>query len=176
MKTVLIRHTRPCGHEGLCYGRHEVLLAHSFEAEAAEVRRHLPWIPAEIWTSPAKRCRRLADYLAERFILSVRVDERLAEMSFGEWEGKAWESLTGEAVSAWMRNPWTARPPGGETAEELVARVAEVRSEFLARSQERVVIVTHAGVIRAWRSTAEQRPLADLFEEPVTYGGVYPAV
>jgi alpha-ribazole phosphatase len=169
----LLRHTRLSGHEGLCYGRHEVALAKTFEAEAAAVKRHLPWIPREIWTSPALRCRSLAEYLAHGSA-EVRCDERLAEMHFGAWEGRRWDELRGPEVDAWMADPWTARPPGGETAVDFAQRVSAFRDELVARRGERVLVITHAGVIRVWWSLEQGTSLAAQFERPVDYGGVYP--
>lgn len=173
MKPVLIRHTRLEGNAGLCYGRCDLPLARTFEAEARAVALKLPFVPVSVWSSPSERCLRLAAHLAKG--LPVRADARLAEMYFGDWEGRAWEELRGPAVDAWMEDPWQARPPGGETVPEFLARVRAFRDEFLAAGPDRAVIVTHAGVIRCWRSLAERRPLPELFAEKVDYGQVVPA-
>ncbi|MDR2451907.1 MAG: histidine phosphatase family protein [Candidatus Accumulibacter sp.] len=172
-RILLIRHTRLAVAPGVCYGRADIPLAPTFAAEAVEVLARMPWTPAEIWTSPAVRCMRLADAFgipAKR----VRVDSRLLELDFGEWENRAWESFRSPQSEAWARDPLKVRPPGGETAAELHLRVGQARDELLARvmTEEnlRVAVITHAGVIRSWRAHASGRSLADFFGEPVPHG------
>ena len=153
--------------------------------------------PPMIWTSPATRCRVLADKLQRRLGISeIRVDDRLAELHFGLWEGCRWDDLRGGAVDAWMRDPWNMRPPGGEAAWELWERVKAFRDErraemacargvsealknTLIKSDEVSwisgdgIVITHAGVIRAWRSLAENRPWQELFAEKIALGSVW---
>ena len=169
MSGLLIRHTRVAIPQGLCYGRTDVPLAESFEREAATVRASLPWTPLAVWSSPAERCRRLAARLAAG---EVRIEPRLAELDMGEWDGRKWDELSGPVHEAWKADPWGTRPPGGESAEDLVARVRVLRAEVMATRPERLVLVTHAGVIRAWRGIGEGRTLAELFAEPIGFGSL----
>ena len=169
MSGLLIRHTRVAIPQGLCYGRTNVPLAETFEEESAAVRAGLPWTPLAVWSSPAERCRRLAARLTAG---EVRIEPRLAELDMGEWDGRRWDDLSGPVHEAWKADPWGTRPPGGESAEDLVARVGALRAEVMAARPERLVLVTHAGVIRAWRSIGEGRPLAELFSEAVGFGSL----
>ena len=169
MNGFLIRHTRVAIPQGLCYGRTDVPLAASFETEAAVVRASLPWVPLAVWSSPATRCRELATRLTEG---AVRIEPRLAELDMGEWDGRRWEELSGPVHEAWKADPWRTRPPGGESAGDLVARVGALRAEVMAARPERLLLVTHAGVIRAWRSIGEGRALAELFSEAVGFGSL----
>ena len=100
----------------------------------AAVRTTLPWVPTEVRTSPAARCRMLADTLGTG---NAIVDTRLHELHMGVWEGRKWEEFRGPESEAWALDPWRRRPPGGESAEELWRRVAEVRAELLARGADR---------------------------------------
>ncbi len=175
MKAVLVRHTRTEGKVGICYGRSDVPVTGNFHVEAREIESALPWSPRQIWSSPSERCRKLARFLAGGLDLEVRIDERLAELDFGDWEGKAWPGPHDAQARRWYDSPWTERPPNGEKAEELCARVAAFREELLASHSDHVVIVTHAGVIRAWKSLALRRPLADVFAQRVEYGEIFPA-
>jgi alpha-ribazole phosphatase len=172
-RILLIRHTRLTVAPGICYGRAEIPLAPTFAAEAAELLACMPWAPDEIWTSPAARCARLANTFgvpAGR----IRVDPRLLELDFGEWENRAWESFHSPQSEAWARDPCKLRPPGGETAGELHRRVGEIRAELLSRlvaeKNLRIAVITHAGVIRSWRAHASGRDPMDFFGEPVPHG------
>ncbi len=168
MNLVLIRHTRVVA-AGVCYGWCDVPLAETFEAEAATVRAALPWTPDETWTSPAARCLQLANTLGGPIV----VEPRLRELHMGVWEGRRWEEFRGEESEAWALDPWRRRAPGGETAEEFWARVAQVRAELLARAKEkRIAVVTHGGVIRAWRGLAEGRSFEAMMREVVPFGSV----
>ncbi len=169
MNGLLIRHTRVAIPQGLCYGRTDVPLAESFETDAATVRASLPWVPLAVWSSPATRCRRLAARLTESV---VRIEPRLVEIDMGEWDGRKWDELSGPLHELWKADPWRTRPPGGESAEDLVARVAGLRAEIMATRPERLLLVTHAGVIRAWRSISEGRPLPELFSQAIGFGSL----
>jgi alpha-ribazole phosphatase len=169
VKIVLIRHTRVLVPAGVCYGRSEVPLAETFAEEARSVRGRLPWEPAEVWTSPALRCLALADRLGAA---PVRIEPRLWELDFGAWEGRLWEDFRGPESEAWALDPWSRRPPGGETAEELWDRVGELRSELIAADADRIALVTHAGVIRAWRGHETGRSLRELWADPVAFGEI----
>jgi alpha-ribazole phosphatase len=172
MNAILIRHTRIEVPPGFCYGHFDVPLADTFATDAAAVLAALPWRPSMVWSSPAGRCRRLAELLGAG---EIRVDARLAELHLGEWEGQRWDDLCGPAFEAWKKDPWHERPPGGETAPEFVARVSSVRSDVLAHTADRIALVTHAGVIRAWRSLAGDKPLPEMFEDQLPFGSIWPA-
>lgn len=102
---------------------------------------------ARLWVSPAERCRRVGRVLASELQLDQSIDERIAELSFGSWEGRPWNEL--EALpefSHWMENWKAAAPPGGETLLQLGARVSDW---YRALNQFDVhIAVTHAGVMR----------------------------
>lgn len=172
-RILLIRHTRLAVAPGICYGQTDLPLAPTFAAEAADVLARMPWKPTEIWTSPAVRCVRLADAFGIP-AGSIRVDPRLLELDFGEWENRPWESFRSPRSEAWARDPLDVRPPGGETATELHLRVGKARAEILARAgaeeNPRIAVITHAGVIRSWRAHASGRGLMEFFGEPVPYG------
>ncbi|WP_236918965.1 histidine phosphatase family protein [Ereboglobus luteus] len=172
-RVVLIRHTRVDVAPGVCYGRTDVPLASTFAGEATAALSLMPWPPSEIWTSPASRCTRLAEHFG---ISNIRVDPRLLELDFGEWENRAWESFRSPRSEAWALDPMRVRPPGGETGEELHARVGAARDEILSRIAAdengalRIAIITHAGVIRSWLAHASGRGLMDFFGETVPHG------
>ncbi len=176
MKAFLVRHTRVALEAtGICYGRSDVPLASSFMEEAQALRAMLPEQPYTVWTSPARRCAALAERLAEE--RPVRVDERLRELDFGAWESRQWETFRGPESEAWALDPWRLRPPGGETGLELWARVADVRAELVVLPEHaRVVIVTHAGVIRSWLAQAAgEEPGPGVWAREVGHGRIWPA-
>jgi len=147
MALILLRHTRPEGAEGLCYGRTDLPLAADFEAEAARLARNLPPF-ARILTSPLSRCLRLAEALAVARARPLSVDARLAEMDFGRWEGQAWAAIARSELDAWAADLTGARPHGGETVAEMAARSRAALRAAMAGPVP-ALVVSHAGIIKA---------------------------
>lgn len=144
MGLILLRHTRPLGADGLCYGRTDLDLAPDFQSEALRLSTELPRA-ARIITSPLTRCARLAQALADAWSVPLSQDPRLAEMDFGTWEGRPWSAIPRAELDAWAADLTQARPHGGETVAEL-----DVRTRAGLQSAEPpALIVTHAGVIKA---------------------------
>jgi alpha-ribazole phosphatase len=135
----LIRHPKPCIAPGICYGRLD-MSAENPAAVADVLRLEYPsGLP--LWSSPLRRCRELAECLHTE----PRFDERLAEMNFGTWEGRAWDDIPRNQLDAWATDVAGYEPPNGESARALQHRALE----FVATlNVPEAVIVTHAGVIR----------------------------
>lgn len=80
----------------------------------------------------------------------VQLDERLRELAYGIFEGKAWIELNeAEAAVAahWREDPYRRRVPGGESYDDLLARFAAFRAE-LPKSGA-VAAFSHGGTIRS---------------------------
>jgi alpha-ribazole phosphatase len=163
----LVRHTAPDVAPGVCYGRTDVGLAASAAAEAARVAAALAHLDApSVWTSPSRRCR----WLAERLSAAPRVDARLAEMDFGDWEGRRWDDVPRRDLDGWAADLAGFAPPGGERAAAMAARVAAAFAD-IARGEAPVVIVTHAGPLKVLEALAEGLPV-DLARPSLPFGAV----
>jgi broad specificity phosphatase PhoE len=78
---------------------------------------------------------------------SYRVDDRLTEVSFGEWEGFTLDELrrhSPEAVAARERDKWGFAPPG---AESYAAMSQRVRGWYDSLQRD-TVAVAHGGTLR----------------------------
>lgn len=100
--------------------------------------RLLDGAAALVLSSPRSRARDTAELAG----LTVdRVDERLAEWAYGEYEGRTTPEIR-ETVPGWT--VWTHPSPGGETADEVGARADSVLDEArAARDGGDVVLVGH---------------------------------
>ena len=140
---MLIRHA-PALTEGRMAGRRDVD-ADCSDALAFAVVRGAMGVVDHWRVSPARRCVQTAAVLWPD--LAPEQDARLWEQDFGAWEGVPFEELpdlgvlSGAALAA-------HRPPEGESFLDLYARVTPALLEASALGG-RVVIVAHAGVIRA---------------------------
>lgn len=146
MELCLIRHTRPEAEPGLCIGRLDVECAAGWEAHADRLGKILA-PPERLYTSPSRRCRVLAERLGATWRLAPRVDRRLTELDFGDWEGMPWSAI-GPAAGDHPDDLLNLAPPNGETFGELLARVGDF-VHGLGSAQGRVAIVTHSGPLRA---------------------------
>jgi len=61
------------------------------------------------------------------------------------------------------------RPPGGETLVEMASRVNDFIDALRRRQRQRVLIVTHSGVIRCFWAKLLQIPLEQVFKLNVGY-------
>lgn len=113
------------------------------EAIAARFR------PTRLISSPYVRARQTAEILAARLGLPIEEHEEFREQSFGVFAGKPYESLLSDA-GYHDRPRWVWRPPGGESLEDVAARVvpAALRVAEECCGTE-VVIVSHGGVMLA---------------------------
>lgn len=147
----LIRHSEPEVAPGLCYGRLD-LPAKNVAAAAERLRAELPpGLP--VWSSPLRRCRELAGLLHA----APTVDDRLAEMDFGAWEGRPWDAIPRAELDAWAADVAGYAPPGGESAQAVQQRIL---SFVAALTADEAVVVTHAGVIRTLLAAQRDLPAA----------------
>jgi alpha-ribazole phosphatase len=180
MDLYLIRHTRTQAEAGVCYGRLDVPLAPTHADECAAVIDRLPAAQV-LWSSPLARCRVLAGAIGERLGIAPKIDARLCELDFGEWEGRRWDAIDRDQSERWSADYWNLAPPGGESYRDLHARVDAALEEMLARNARQVAVVTHAGPIRALlsrclpRSLPHGQPIMDTRHYPelnLDYGGI----
>jgi alpha-ribazole phosphatase/probable phosphoglycerate mutase len=108
--------------------------------------------PAAIYTSPLVRARVVADSLLAGGLGPPTSDGDLMEIGCGELDGWDVERVRLEYPILWRRNEAQAderfRWPGGESYREFRARCLGAIDRILrAHPGERIVVVTHAGVV-----------------------------
>lgn len=120
-------------------------------AELAAEHAARPW--TRLYASDLARARNTAAPVGERLGLPLVVDARLRELDVGRWSGLTRgeiESRDAELLHAFERGEPGVRPGGGETRIEIRERSHAFLCEIAAReSGERILVVTHLGVIRA---------------------------
>ncbi|HEX2141020.1 MAG TPA: histidine phosphatase family protein [Candidatus Limnocylindria bacterium] len=110
--------------------------------------------PDRIVTSPLQRAATTADLIAGGLgddAPNVEHDPRLMEIGQGEWEGRTHAELAvedAERYAAWRQHSDQAQPPGAETIEAVLARVAELLHELAAAPGDVTCVVSHGGIIR----------------------------
>lgn len=103
---------------------------------------------AAIISSPLLRARQTAEAIGAACGLAVGIDERLIEIDWGAWEGRATGSLANAEVDRWKADSGTA--PEGETLDSLSGRVEAFCTEALdGDGGGLVVAVSHVSPIKA---------------------------
>jgi alpha-ribazole phosphatase len=172
MEIYLIRHTAPHPgfSSGICYGQSDIPLAESFLSDTATLLAQLPIDADAVYSSPLSRCVSLAQVILSRS--TPIFDERLKEMNFGEWEMKRWDNISPNLINDWSGNLAHFKIPGGESLADLDARVGKFMEELTAQPHEKVVIITHAGVVRVIVGRILEMPLKNLFRLSCDFGSV----
>ncbi len=168
MELILVRHTK-VGVDGVCYGFSDVNLADSFEYEKEEVIKKLDFSNSVVISSPSTRCTKLANFIS----FDYRIDERIKELNFGDWEMKRWDDISDPEFDVWMNDYVNYKCPNGESLLDMKSRVEEFYQELISSKEKKLIIVTHSGVIRLFHHLINNVSLDKIFDFKVEYGGIY---
>ncbi len=148
MEVILIRHTRVAVPKGTCYGQTDVDLADTFEEEAAHTSARLDdWKPFDkVYSSPLSRAWKLAEYCGFQHPM---LDDRLKEMSMGDWEMQRYDEISDPYLQQWYNDYWHLSTPGGESFQMLCQRVSDFLDELKTTDARRVAVFAHGGVLMA---------------------------
>lgn len=154
MHALLIRHGPTAWNAARkLQGRADVPLSEDGRAAVARWRLPAAWSGAPAVASPLQRARETALILTGREVLTV---EALVEMDWGVFEGRRLSDLREADPAGMAANEARGldfRPPGGESYRAVRDRVCAALAELGTRF-ERVIVVSHKGVIRAALSAA----------------------
>lgn len=146
----LLRHGEVEGGERYRGSTDDLLSARGWEQMRAAVGDACAW--TGIISSPLKRCAEFAVELAQRHALPLEFDARLQEIHFGAWEGKTAAELLvshSEHLTRFWNDPVNNPPPEAENLLNFETRVLAAWHQHSAPiSGQRVLIITHGGVIR----------------------------
>ena len=165
MEIHLIRHTAVENPENQCYGFAEMSLRKEYKEDFKQV--DADDVYDLMISSPSRRCCLLADY----FKTGYETDERLREMNFGNWELKKWTDIPEEEINPWYKDFVNIKASGGENLLEMQTRVLSFWNELIRKEDlNKILIITHAGVIRLILQNVLQFPLENMFNIQIDYG------
>ncbi|NJL02737.1 MAG: histidine phosphatase family protein [Spirulinaceae cyanobacterium SM2_1_0] len=105
-----------------------------------------------VYSSPLRRTLATAKPLCDRLGLEPQVRPGLAELHYGDWEGKTHTTVNQEYHEdyvRWLTEPAWNPPTGGETATELSNRAMPVIAEIQDICPDgNVLVVSHKATIR----------------------------
>lgn len=150
---LLIRHAEYDRVDTVLTGRTAgVHLSSRGHAQAGRLARHLAGAPiAAVQSSPRDRALETAAPIASVAGLPCEAVAALDEVDFGEWSGRSFAELERDPRwRPWNRARGQSRAPGGETMDEVQARVMRhLKLVAASHSEQTVVVVSHGDVIKA---------------------------
>jgi broad specificity phosphatase PhoE len=165
-------------------GRSETRLNARGRAQASEIAgvlrdlferdRHQPSDYAYV-SSPLLRARETMQLMRAELGLdpsAYAIDDRLAEISYGEWEGFTLNEIQARdpgVLQRRERDKWDFLPPGGESYREVAKRVAA----WYATVTRDTVVAAHGGVARALMANFHILPEEEATHADILQGAVY---
>lgn len=176
----LIRHGEPEGGRKFRGSTDHPLSELGWQQMKAAVGDQAPW--SAIVASPLLRCREFAAWLGDRHHLPVVVDEDLAEMYLGGWEGLTHAEARAkyppqgnepDSVTAFWTAPLDNPPPEGETLQAFDQRVGQVWQRLNSRfAGQHVLVVAHLFTCNLLIRQVLQQPVAKALSFDIPYAGL----
>ena len=121
------------------------------EEAATALAPRLADVPFDlVLTSPRQRARRTAELAG---FADAQVDDDLAEWAYGDYEGITTDEIR-ETVPGW--SVWTHPSPGGETADQVSARLDRIVER--AREHDRTLVFAHGHSLRVLTARWLEQP------------------
>lgn len=125
--------------------------------------------------SPLLRTRECAAILSRLLGLPVELAPAFRERNVGLFEGLTQSEARARYPELWARNitrRWAEAPPGGETLDEVIARISQGLTALASTTEgERVLLVAHGVVAKVIRAVTIAG-FDDFFEWQLPNGGM----
>ncbi|MQG66028.1 MAG: histidine phosphatase family protein [SAR202 cluster bacterium] len=151
MQIILVRHGETMANKAqLVLGTSDVPLTELGRGQAKAAAQKISLMepsPTILFSSPYQRAKETAGYISNVIGLNPIFIDGLKEMNSGEMEGIKASKMVDkypEYMKNWRRDHSTARPPGGETLEEVHSRAwKSILNIFNEYDEPLVVVVAH---------------------------------
>ena len=150
-KLILVRHGESSGNRDRIYATspHDLPLTELGYRQAQEAAQRIAELfrPELVVTSAYRRASETARIIAGALGLPLEIEPNLHEREIGAHRGRAYDSFLTEPDYDPQR-PWAWKPDGGESYEDVQARVAPILDRLAATHPAKdVIVVSHGGVM-----------------------------
>ncbi len=157
-------------HQSGFVGQRDVPADLSDHAAIARLRACLP-VRARLISSDLSRARATADAVAGPGHIRLPDAPALREFDFGAWDGLDWRQVAArdpDLSRRFWEDPGAVRPPGGESWDDVAARVSRrVAAENARPGPDDVIAVAHFGVILTQLQQALGTSPAQALAQPI---------
>jgi len=161
----IIRHGEPVGGRMYRGHRDDPLSELGWQQMHEAVEDFKAW--QAILSSPLLRCCEFAASLASKISVPLHIDDRFKEINWGIWEGMTSQAICGDQPDRLYRfrsDPVRLRPKGAEDVRDFKQRVLNAMVDLINQHRgKHVLLVAHAGVIRAAISIVLDTPVQNMF-------------
>jgi broad specificity phosphatase PhoE len=132
----------------------------------------------EIVSSPQPRALRTAELIRHHRsgVESLRTDDRLCEVSIGDWEGLNHDEIIALAAGVFDRDgcwEWCFQAPGGETYEAFAGRIGEFLCDINSAQSQSLIVVSHGIFSRVLRGLYAGLPRLLALTLPIPQDRIY---
>jgi broad specificity phosphatase PhoE len=150
---ILVRHGETAWNaEGRFRGHQDIALARRGRRQAQALGRALAPLMAggRIYSSPLRRCLATARPLSRASGVEVELEPALIDRDFGLWSGMSYDEVARRFPSAyqsWLTGDPESSIPGGESLQQVAARLERFLGALVARPHlGPIILVTHEAV------------------------------
>ncbi len=127
-------------------------------------------------SSPLQCCSEFAELIASEDDIELDINDQLKEIDYGLWDGLPPNEILksdAELLHQWSLSPTTITPPDGEDYHLFQGRILAAFKNLIEENQgQRILLISHAGVIRIILMHILGMPNEKLFSLPVAYGSL----
>lgn len=162
---------------GKLYTDHSSMLT---ERGIEQAKRATDWLKQTdanlLLCSPARRVLATAEMLSQELGLAPNIVPNLNEQFVGDWEGRTYLEIKKnepEMYRDWSADPIRNRPPNGESIKDVYIRVEQDLARIIQENAgKRIILVTHAGVIRSALISALGMPIDNFWRLSIPTGSI----
>jgi probable phosphoglycerate mutase len=134
-------------------GRGNIPINAQGRAQAERLTERLRAEPlAAVYCSSLRRCVETATIVAQPHGLDPVSRDAFVEVDYGEWDGMLRQEIVAQypdLYAAWVKDPATVLPPGGESGYHALARAMTALQQVIAQHVGHVVlVVAHKAINR----------------------------
>lgn len=149
-------------------GHSDVDLAPDGVHQAHLLAAHFPVEHVDaIYSSDLRRARLTAEIIQDKFGLTLNLEPRLREASYGNWEGRAFDELAlahPNEFKTFFLDPDAFTPEGGEKFSDVQTRAMAALNDIVATHPNKTVVaVAHGGVLRTVIAAVLEMPLKKMW-------------
>ena len=122
-----------------------------------------------IVSSDLQRCREFASELSQKYKLPLLINPQFQEMHFGDWEAVSTQHIyeqSPELLAQFWEQPTQFTPPKAESMQQFQQRIVLGLEKVIQQAQveqwQRVLLVSHGGVVKLLKCLALDRSLDEI--------------
>lgn len=173
MRVTLVRHAEVDERYKNCYnGHNDIGLSENGSVQAKELAKKLDAMEFDaVYCSDLRRAKETLQHSLH--VENAIFTDKLREKSWGKHEGLSFDEIIAQGEVEYIDFLQWIEALDGEAHEEYIKRVSEFFLEFLpSLKKEKILVVTHAGVIRVLLSLINNITLEEAFGIKVENGSL----